>query len=392
MKKIIIKNAVIVDASHTADSHTNIYIENGIIKEIGSGISEKGCNIIDVEGAYISPGWIDAHTHVDWETGHTSLDPTITYPCDGITLAVDAGTDGPENYEGIHEKILTSPIRIKTYLNIAKYGISSSGGELTSPELLDENRFCKVYEKYREEIIGVKIRIDPRVNNDILGSLERSKKLADRLGLPLIIHPSRCKEPLEKILSFLTNGDVFAHSYSFLEPCILDASGKIKKCVLEARNRGVWFDLSHGSSNFSFDIASRAMEQDFVVDVISTDLHTMNLSSPVRCISDVMSKMMYLGMSLTDIIRRVTKTPSAMLNVEKDCSIHIGMNADMTIFKVEKGLYTLEDSCNNKIQTDKRINVIGTILGEDFYPPRKCIFYKGPEDTADSRDYKALRF
>lgn len=376
MNKIVIKNAIIIDSQHTADSTADIYIENGIIKEISSGIHRAGCLIVEAEGAYVSPGWIDAHTHVDWESGQPALYPDMTYPCDGITLAVDAGTDGPENYESMHEKIRNSRIKIKSYLNVAKYGISSSGGELTSPELLDEDLFSRVYEEYKEEIIGVKIRIDPRVNRDITGTLERSRKLADRLGLPLIVHPSRCPETLETILAFLKKRDVFAHSYSSLAPCILDGNGRVKECVREARNRGVWFDLSHGSANFSFEVAKKAIEQDFVVDVISTDLHTMNLTGPVRSISDVMSKMMYLGMSLTDIIKKVTKAPALMLNTEKDSSVHTGMKADLTIFKIEEGLFTLEDSCKNKVRADRRISVAGTVYGETFFQPRRCAFYQ----------------
>lgn len=60
---------------------------------------------------------------------------------------------------------------------------------------------------------------------------------------------------METVLSYLERNDVFAHSYAALSPGILDAEGKLKECVKEARQRGVWFDLSHGSANFSFDVA-----------------------------------------------------------------------------------------------------------------------------------------
>lgn len=44
---------------------------------------------------------------------------------------------------------------------------------------------------------------------------------------------------------------------SALAPGILDENGEIRLCVREARERGVYFNLSHGSSNFSFDTSRK---------------------------------------------------------------------------------------------------------------------------------------
>ena len=43
--------------------------------------------------------------------------------------------------------------------------------------------------------------------------------------------------------------------------------------VLEARKRGIWFDVGNGrNGHIWWDVAERAMKQGFVPDTVSTDL------------------------------------------------------------------------------------------------------------------------
>lgn len=60
MDKLLIKNVEIVDFSNTLKG--DVYIENGIIKEIGIDLN-KDCNIIDGMGKTLMPGFIDMHAH-----------------------------------------------------------------------------------------------------------------------------------------------------------------------------------------------------------------------------------------------------------------------------------------------------------------------------------------
>ena len=373
--KTLFQHILLFDAEACTQKPADLLITNGMIAKIAESIvPEDDMIVYNMENAYVSDGWVEAHTHMDWENGQLCLDTQTTYPSDGITYAVDAGTNGPTNYKIVHDKMARMPIPTKAYLNVALNGTCRAGRELLSSELLDKAAFRTVYEQYKDEIIGVKIRIDPRVNADTLGTLAQSRELADELGLPLIIHPTRCTDPLEKVLSYLKENDVFAHTYSALEPCILDEAGRVKECVLEARKRGVWFDLSHGSSNFSFDIARKSMDQGFVVDTISTDLHTANITGPVRSMADTMSKMLYLGMPMQEIIRRVTTAPAKMLGLkDRSFGISEGKEANLTFFRVNEGKFRLVDSYRTEVIADQRINVILTVLGEKTFSPRSCI-------------------
>lgn len=161
------------------------------------------------------------------------------------------------------------------------------------------------------------------------------------------------------------------------EPCILDEDGIVKDCVWKARERGFWFDLSHGSNNFTFNVAEKAMAQGFVVVTISTDLHSANILGTVKSMPETMSKILYLGMPLETIINKVTEQPIKMLGLkDKTLGIKIGKRADLTAFLVESGCFTLTDSAKVSVTTDKRISKVATVLGDNLYLPRKTVFLK----------------
>lgn len=351
----------------------DILIENGNViaaeENISLGEAQK---VIDVEGAYLSCGWVDAHTHCYGDPGTSGVDVMATHPCDGVTCLVDAGTAGPANYDDLHEKtIINNKMNIKTYLNIARHGISKKFGELESMENIDALGCRQIYEKYKNEIIGIKLRIDSRVNCNSVETLKAARKIADELDLPVIVHASRSTSSLEEILGLLKKGDVYAHSYASLAPCIIDDDGVLKQSAIEARARGVWFDLSHGVANFSFDIARKAMEQDFLIDTISTDLHPGNINGPVHSLPMTMSKMLHLGLDLASVIRLSTAAPVKMLGLsDKQLDISVGKPADLTIFTVETGSFSLLDGSKKTETASKIIAPKLTVIGSSLFYPR----------------------
>jgi len=57
---MVIKNARVVTPEKIIDN-CDVLIENGIIKQIGKEISAK--DTVDAQGAYLTPGFVDIHTH-----------------------------------------------------------------------------------------------------------------------------------------------------------------------------------------------------------------------------------------------------------------------------------------------------------------------------------------
>ena len=64
--KYLIKNGVLVSGMDMVNS--DILIDDGIIKAVGEDLDEDDTEVIDAEGCYVFPGFIDAHTHLDMES------------------------------------------------------------------------------------------------------------------------------------------------------------------------------------------------------------------------------------------------------------------------------------------------------------------------------------
>jgi N-acyl-D-amino-acid deacylase len=65
-KTLLLKNAIIVDGTGKTPYKGNVLLEDELIKKVGD-ISEnkKIDSVIDLNGAYLTPGFIDMHSHVD---------------------------------------------------------------------------------------------------------------------------------------------------------------------------------------------------------------------------------------------------------------------------------------------------------------------------------------
>ena len=360
-KNILIRNARTFDAAAGIfEPACDILIRDGIVAEMAQDIPVTAdMEVVEGEGLYASVGWTDCHTHLE------DFDPFFSYPSLGVTRIHDAGSFGAFTYHRFHDVKIKLPFPVTSYLYVGCWGVAN--GELETLDNIKEEPFLEVAKKYPDEIIGAKIRIDPRVNCDTKKSLRMAKELADKAGLPLIVHPSRCTDSVEEILEVMGKDDVYAHTYSPVAPTIFDENGKIKKAVWDAVERGVRFDLSHGSNNFEYGMARRAIEQGFIVETISTDLHFKNYTRPGMDLAGVMTKAIQTGISLEDALKKVIVTPSILLHVEeKPARIEVGQKADITVFTVSDEGIDLPDSVRNvehcRLAVEDRATVIGNCV------------------------------
>jgi dihydroorotase len=85
--------------------------------------------------------------------------------------------------------------------------------------------------------------------------------------------------------------------------------------VLAARDRGVLFDSAHGRSNLSFDVARQAIACGFLPDILSSDTSARNWRGPVFDLLTSMSKLVALGVPLTEAVARATVRPAGLLGL-----------------------------------------------------------------------------
>ena len=61
---LLIKNALVVNASGEANAPVDILMDGGKIIEISAAIQREGCQVIDAKGKKVLPGLIDLHVHL----------------------------------------------------------------------------------------------------------------------------------------------------------------------------------------------------------------------------------------------------------------------------------------------------------------------------------------
>ena len=64
--KLLIKGGRVIDPRNNIDKVTDVFIENGVISEIGTDHDLDGLDltIIDAEGKIVAPGLVDMHCHL----------------------------------------------------------------------------------------------------------------------------------------------------------------------------------------------------------------------------------------------------------------------------------------------------------------------------------------
>lgn len=86
MFDIVIKNGTVVDGTGAVPIVADVAIRDGLIIEVSGRIAESARRTIDADGALVTPGWIDVHTHYD---GQVSWDSELAPSShNGVTTVV----------------------------------------------------------------------------------------------------------------------------------------------------------------------------------------------------------------------------------------------------------------------------------------------------------------
>ncbi len=82
----VIKGGTVVDGTGTPGVRGDIGVRDGRIVQVGGSITESATNVIDAEGAIVTPGWVDVHTHYDGQVSwDDEMDPSAG---NGVTTVV----------------------------------------------------------------------------------------------------------------------------------------------------------------------------------------------------------------------------------------------------------------------------------------------------------------
>jgi len=82
----VIKGGNIVDGTGAPAVRGDVGVKDGRIVQVGGTITEAAVNTIDADGAIVTPGWVDVHTHYDGQVSwDDEMDPSAG---NGVTTVV----------------------------------------------------------------------------------------------------------------------------------------------------------------------------------------------------------------------------------------------------------------------------------------------------------------
>lgn len=367
MYDLVVKNGVVIDPSQGMHENKDVAISKGKIVEVQKGINAAGAErVVDASGMMVIPGIIDIHVHCCHRIAHIGIAPEFVCLAKGSTTVLDAGSTGELNFMGFRRYVIdASRTRIFALLNIESLGmIEFAVKNQRWPRLItgrDEvfiniDGALEMVEKNRDVILGLKWA------HHGLEGLRLAREAADKAGCLLMAENHLQPESLK----YLKKGDVVTHLFHGVRmeqhDGLLDEDAKVQPEFFEARKRGVILDVGHGAGSFTWRVAEEAFKQGVRPDTISTDLHVMNFTGPVYDMPTTMSKFLFLGMSLDEVIKASTTKPSEVLGKQNEIgTLRIGACADLTIFKLDEGKFTFLDVEGNGRISRQKLTVTNVI-------------------------------
>ncbi len=371
---LVLKSARVIDPANGVDHVTDVAFSAGKVSAVGDRLAGKETR--DVAGLIVTPGLIDLHTHVYW--GGTSLGIDAEEFCrgNGVTTAVDTGSSGPGNFAGFRKHVIEkSAVRILAFLHVSYAGIFGFGrkvsvGEAQDMRLMAPEDAVEVAGQNRDCIVGIKVRIGRNAGGTSgIAPLEIALQVADEVGLPVMCHIDFPPPNYADVCAMLRQGDILTHAFRPFPNAPLTAQGKLLPQVIEARQRGVIFDIGHGMGSFAFKTGRAMLANGFPPDTISSDVHALSIDGPAFDQMTTMSKFLCLGMDLNEVIRTSTINAALAMRRPELGNFSIGSAGDATVMQVETGAFDYVDAVGEHITGDRRIVSKGVVIGGKWWHP-----------------------
>jgi dihydroorotase len=350
---LLLKDGRVIDPANNIDGQFDVATSGGHIALVDKDISPAlARTVADVSGLVVTPGLVDLHAHFYGYDG--AILPDAHCLPEGTTTAVDVGGSGHLTFDDFNEFVI-APAKTNVFalLNIAGEGmVGQPEQDLEGMNL--ELTAAKIAQR-SDIIVGVKVA---HYMGPGWEPLDRGVQAAEEAGGYVMVDqsPIHTRPMNEMMLEHMRPGDMVTHCYALSKP-MTDIDDKVKPYFFEARERGIQFDVGHGAGSFSFRIAKAAIEQGFLPDTVSTDMHRSSILVNQATMPETMTKLLALGMELPDIVKRSTWDPAQAIGHPELGNLGQTVPADIAVLNVTEGEFGLVDNGtgNRVFKTDKRI-------------------------------------
>jgi len=373
---LLVKGGRLVDPAGGLDAVRDVAFLDGKVAAVDTEIpADRARQVIDATGAIVTPGLIDLHSHVYWGGTSLGVDADRLAASSGTTTYVDAGSAGAGNFLGFRAHVIErSKVRILAYLNISFAGIFGFSnrvmvGECGDLRLCDTVEAVAAAREHSDLVVGIKVR-SGRIagGNRGIAPVDLAIEAADRLQLPVMAHIDEPPPGRLEVLGRLRRGDILTHCFRPFPNAPVNGAGQIRADVIEARERGIVFDIGHGMGSFDFEVARRMLAEGFAPDVISSDVHLFSVDGPAFDILVCMSKLLVLGLPLGEVIRAVTQRPAEAIARSELGTLAVGSPADAALLELRPGQFHYRDSSGQTLVGKERLVSRGIVAKGKWWP------------------------
>lgn len=355
-----IKNATVLTMTGQTLSNTSILVEKGIIKKIGSDLSEpRGLTVIDGAGAWVIPGIIDCHSHMAIAGG-------VNEATDSITAQVRIG----DVLDGSDITIYRAAAGGVTAANILHGSANTIGGQRAVIQMR--------YDRPAEELLfdgfpqGIKFALGENVTRT------KTRFPVTRMGVEAVIRralgearqyqasldayeslprrekkktlPPRRDLRLEALAGIL-KGDILVHCHSYNADEIAMVLGVFEEFgihTLTFEHGLEAFKVAPEIAKFGASVSSFADNWAYKIEAYDAIpynvplLHEAGVNALLNSDSGERGRRMpqeagkmvrFGGMSYEEALRTITLNPAIALKIDKKVgSIEVGKQADLALY------------------------------------------------------------
>ena len=367
---LLLQGGHLIDAKNHISAIRDVAIKDGKIAAVEEHIDPSSAlKTVNVKGLYVTPGLVDIHVHVYASTGeaHSYAGDNSVFPDgftlrNGVTTVADAGSSGYKNFEDFKEHIIDrSKTRVLAFLNIVGAGMRGPKYENNLADM-DPQPAAEMAKRHAGLIVGIKTA---HYAGPEWTPVEHAVEAGTIANIPVMVDfgTNHKERPLAVLLTQkLRPGDIYTHCYSGLRDELLP-DGKVNPGMWEGRKRGVIFDVGHGGGSFAWRVAVPAIQQGFLPDSISTDLHIGSMNSGMKDMLNVMSKFLALGLSVDDVIAKSTWNPAREIHHDELGNLSVGSIADVSVLRVEHGKFGFTDMYGARMDGNQKFVCELTVKG-----------------------------
>ena len=390
---LILRGGRVISPASRIDGVKDVGVRNGTIAAIEDRIVESPAReIVDVAGKLVLPGMVDTHAHVyQYVSGRFGLEADMVGVHSGVTTVVDQGGPSCMTLPGFRHFIV-EPAKTRTLAFLSAYVVGGLEGhyypQLYSPEGVDIAATAAAAKANKDIVRGIKAHAE-------IGGFARWGirviEMAAEIGrlseLPVYVHFGQlwglpesgangedADTIVERVIPLLKPGDVLAHPFTRHPGGFVNREGEVHRVITAALDRGLRVDVGHGS-HFSYRLAKKALDAGIIPHTLGADMHGYNTRVPPPpgtprehpddenhpflgqarfSLSQAMSSMIALGLSLEQVVPMVTSNAAEMLGMSGEIgSLEVGRAADISVLHDDRGRFLLRDNDNNQVVAER---------------------------------------